>query len=131
LHAKLPPSEFKNLLCFTVGKASSHRLTPYTLEATSKIHSTGQKASYLLKEEHLVAAQGKGHDQVQCPPNPSAAMWVALLGACKIHGTVVMRERIAKQVVLSFVLCHFQISLYFLFFLVFHSLEAIYVYFNK
>ncbi len=47
-----------------------------------------------------MAAQGKGHDQVQCPLNPSAAMWVALLGACKIHGTVVMRE-IAKQVVLS------------------------------
>lgn len=49
----------------------------------------------------MAAAQGKGHDQVPCPLNPSAAMWVALLGACKIHGTVVMRECIAKQVVLS------------------------------
>jgi hypothetical protein len=49
----------------------------------------------------LAAAQGKGHDQVQCPLNPSAAMWMALLGACKIHRTVVMRECIAKQVVMS------------------------------
>jgi hypothetical protein len=83
LHAKLPPLEFKNLLCFTIRKACSHRLTPCTLEATSKIHSTGQKASYLLKEEHLGAAQGKGYDQVQCPLNPSAGMWVALLGDAK------------------------------------------------
>jgi len=47
------------------------------------------RAGHLQEAENMVMAM---------PPEPPVAAWIALLGACRIHGNVEMAECIAKQV---------------------------------
>jgi len=46
-------------------------------------------AGHLQEEENMIKAM---------PYNPNVAVWMALLGDCRIHGDVEMAEHVVKQV---------------------------------
>jgi pentatricopeptide repeat protein len=47
------------------------------------------RAGHLQEAENMIKAM---------PYNPNVAVWMALLGACRIHGNVERAEHVAKQV---------------------------------
>jgi pentatricopeptide repeat protein len=47
------------------------------------------RAGHLQEAENMIKAM---------PYNPNVSVWMALLGACRIHGNVEMAEHVAKQV---------------------------------
>jgi hypothetical protein len=69
----------------------------------SIIHKISTKLEHYICVVDLLSRAGhlqEVEDVIKAMPyNPNVAMWMALLGSCRIHGNVEMAERVTKQVI--------------------------------
>ncbi|CAM6023970.1 unnamed protein product [Sphagnum balticum] len=69
----------------------------------SKIHKISAKLEHYTCVVDLLGRAGhlqEAEDMIKAMPyNPNVAVWMALLGSCRIHDNVEMAERVAKQVI--------------------------------
>jgi pentatricopeptide repeat protein len=69
----------------------------------STIHKISAKLEHYTCVVDLLGRAGhlqEAEDMIKAMPyNPNVAVWMALLGSCRIHGNVEMAECVAKQVI--------------------------------
>ncbi len=75
-------------LCCYASMSTIHKISAKLEHYTCMVDLLG-RAGDLQQAENMIKAM---------PYNPNVAVWMALLGACRIHGNVEMAEHVAKQV---------------------------------
>jgi len=75
-------------LCCYASMSTIHKISAKLEHYICLVDLLGH-AGHLQEAENMIKAM---------PYNPNVAVWMALLGACRIHGDVEMAERVVKQV---------------------------------
>ncbi|KAH8964129.1 hypothetical protein BDL97_04G048000 [Sphagnum fallax] len=76
-------------LCYYASMSTIHKISAKLEHYTCVVDLLG-RAGHLQEAEDMIKAM---------PYNPNVAVWMALLGSCRIHGNVEMAECVAKQVI--------------------------------
>jgi pentatricopeptide repeat protein len=76
-------------LCCYASMSTIHKISAKLEHYTCVVDLLG-RAGHLQEAEDMIKAM---------PYNPNVAVWMALLGSCRIHGNVEMAERVVKQVI--------------------------------
>jgi pentatricopeptide repeat protein len=75
-------------LCCYASMSTIHKISAKLEHYTCMVDLLG-RAGHLQEADNMIKA---------IPYYPNVAVWMALLGACRIHGNVEMAEHVAKQV---------------------------------